>query len=129
MDPSGGLLARRAASEAICTAGGPRTGMLHDPQARLVDSTTTGGPSRWPMRGTLALGTTKLLYRPVVSRYGVTVQRTRIRDATVTRDFLGAQQPQALIQITWTDPQSQEPIAGWVVDDLGRCAVALRTST
>lgn len=123
------MRAARTDREAIHKAGGPRAGMLHDPQARLVGSTTAGGPRRWPMRGTLALGTTRLVFRPVASRHGVTVPRNHIADATVTRDYLGTPHPQALIQIAWNDATGQEQIAGWVVDDPGRWAAALRTST
>ena len=123
------LLAARADTEATNNAGGPRVGMLHDPQARLVGSTTVGGPRRWPIRGTLALGTTRLVFRPVASRHGVTVPRSHITDATVTRDYLGTPHPMALIQIAWTDATGQEQFAGWVVADLARSAATLRTST
>lgn len=119
--------ATRADTEATRQAGGPLAGLLHDPRARLI-ATTTHGPIRWRVRGTLVLGATRLVYQPIGRRHALTLPRTSITHATVTRELLGRHHPQALLQVIWTDPaDDHDHTAGWIVNDPARWAAALST--
>lgn len=115
---------QRASQLAVQAVAGLSVAVLVDPAARLVAASSTGRLS-WPSTGTLALGTTRLVYVSANRHHRIAVERAHISNVAVARSHLGVDAGRALVVVEW-DHDTCAGSAAWIVTDPPRWLTTVR---